>query len=43
MGEYGVSLRPAELVMLLDGIELSHIRRRQRYQRPPTQPNAEGL
>jgi transposase len=42
VGEHGVSLRPAELVMLLDGIDLSHIKRRRRYQRPPTRPS-EGL
>jgi hypothetical protein len=27
-------LRPAELAMLLDGIELSEVKRRPRYQRP---------
>jgi transposase len=34
-GEHGVLLRPAELTMLLDGIDLVNIKRRQRYQRPP--------
>jgi len=33
-GEHGVVLRPAELAMLLDGIDVSSARRRQRYQRP---------
>jgi len=34
VGEHGLSLRPAELAMLLDGIELAHFRRRPRYRRP---------
>ena len=34
VGEHGVSLRPAELAMLLDGIDLEHIKRGKRYQRP---------
>jgi transposase len=38
MGDHGVVLRPAELAMLLDGIELSHIKRRKRYQRPQASP-----
>lgn len=33
-GDYGISLRSAELAMLLDGVDLSSIRRRKRYQRP---------
>jgi transposase len=33
IGQYGVTLRPAELAMLLDGIELTGTRRRPRYQR----------
>jgi transposase len=35
-GDYGVTLRPAELAMLLDGIELDNLKRRQRYRRPAT-------
>ena len=34
VGTHGLSLRPAELAMLLDGIELTNVQRRQRYQRP---------
>ncbi len=35
VGEHGLVLRPAELAMLLDGIDLSEVRRQKRYQRPP--------
>jgi transposase len=35
-GEYGVTLRPVELAMLLDGIDLGNTKRRKRYQRPQT-------
>jgi transposase len=34
VGAHGLILRPAELAMLLDGIELANVQRRQRYQRP---------
>jgi transposase len=34
VGEHGMVIRPAELAMLLDGIDLTHVKRRQRYQRP---------
>jgi transposase len=34
VGGHGLTLRPAELAMLLDGIELSNVQRRKRYQRP---------
>jgi transposase len=34
VGEHGLVIRPAELAMLLDGIDLAHVKRRQRYQRP---------
>ncbi len=34
VGTHGLVLRPAELAMLLDGIELANVQRRQRYQRP---------
>jgi transposase len=33
-GECGLVLRPAELAMLLDGIDLSSVKRHKRYQRP---------
>jgi transposase len=39
VGDHGVVLRPAELAMLLDGIDLANVKRRKRYQRPaPTAP-----
>lgn len=34
VGAHGLVLRPAELAMLLDGIDLSNARRQKRYQRP---------
>jgi transposase len=37
-GEHGLLIRPAELAMLLDGIDLAGAKRRKRYQRP--QPSA---
>lgn len=33
IGEHGVTLRPAELAMLLDGVDLSSVKRGKRYQR----------
>jgi transposase len=33
-GEHGLVLRPAELAMLLDGIDLASVKRQRRYQRP---------
>lgn len=33
VGKHGLWLRPAELAMLLDGIDLSNVRRQKRYQR----------
>jgi transposase len=33
-GAHGLVLRPAELAMLLDGVDLSHVRRHKRYRRP---------
>jgi transposase len=41
MGDYGITLRPAELAMLLEGIDLENIKRRKRYQRPVTPTPAE--
>jgi transposase len=37
-GEHGLTLRPAELTMLLDGVDLAHIKRGKRYQRPQAKP-----
>ncbi len=34
VGAHGIAIRPAELAMLLDGIDLTNIKRRKRYQRP---------
>lgn len=34
VGEHGLVLRPAELAMLLDGVDLASVRRQRRYQRP---------
>ena len=39
VGAHGLLIRPAELAMLLDGIDLQSVKRRKRYQRPqPTTP-----
>ena len=35
IGTHGIVIRPAELAMLLDGIDLANVKRRKRYQRPP--------
>jgi transposase len=37
VGAHGLVLRPAELAMLLDGIDRSDVRRHRRYQRPGAQ------
>ena len=37
-GEHGLVLRPAELALVLDGIDLSNVQRQKRYQRPPATP-----
>jgi transposase len=34
VGDHGVMLRPAELALLLDGVDLTHVKRQKRYQRP---------
>lgn len=34
IGKHGLVLRPAELAMLLDGVDLASVRRHPRYQRP---------
>ena len=39
VGAHGLTLRPAELAMLLDGIELTNVRRRKRYRRPTPLPS----
>jgi transposase len=39
-GEHGLVLRPAELAMLLDGIDLANTKRHKRYQRPMTTPSS---
>ena len=40
VGAHGLVIRPAELAMLLDGIDLSNVKHRKRYQRP--QPATSG-
>lgn len=37
-GAHGLVIRPAELAMLLDGIDISSAKRRPRYQRPSATP-----
>jgi transposase len=37
-GAAGVTLRAAELAMLLDGVDWQHVRRSKRYQRPVSTP-----
>lgn len=34
VGVHGLVIRPAELAMLLDGMDLQNVKRRKRYQRP---------
>jgi transposase len=38
VGAHGLMIRPAELAMLLDGMELANVKRRRRYQRPQPTP-----
>jgi transposase len=38
VGEHGLVLRPTELAMLLDGIDLGNVKRQKRYQRPAPVP-----
>ncbi len=38
VGDHGLVIRPAELAMLLDGIDLAGAQRRQRYRRPAPVP-----
>jgi transposase len=42
VGEHGLVLRPAELAMLLDGIDLASVKRQRRYQRPSPAPIPAG-
>jgi transposase len=42
VGAHGLTIRPAELAMLLDGIDLAGAKRRKRYHRPPPTAPAEG-
>jgi len=35
-GGHGLVLRPAELAMLLDGVDLANVKRHKRYRRPTT-------
>jgi transposase len=36
VGTAGLEIRPAELVMLLDGVDPARVQRRTRYHRPPS-------
>ena len=38
VGAHGIVIRPAELAMLLDGIDLNGVKRRKRYQRSRPTP-----
>jgi transposase len=38
VGAHGLVLRPTELAMLLDGIDLGNMKRQKRYQRPAPAP-----
>ena len=40
VGEHGLSIRPTELAMLLDGIDLTHARRGKRYRRSASAASA---
>jgi len=40
VGAHGLVIRPAELAMLLDGIDFKNAKRRPRYQRPTTPTTA---
>ena len=43
VGKHGLVIRPAELAMLLDGIDLAGMKRRKRYQRPrPISPGQDA-
>ncbi|HEV3081679.1 MAG TPA: IS66 family insertion sequence element accessory protein TnpB [Gemmataceae bacterium] len=42
VGAHGLALRPAELALLLDGIDLASVRRQRRYQRPSAATAAAG-
>jgi transposase len=39
-GDAGLSIRAADLVMLLDGVDLSSVKRAKRYQRPVSSTSA---
>jgi len=42
VGEHGLVIRPAELAMLLDGIDLRSVKRVGRYQRHPSPAQSNG-
>ena len=42
VGEHGLQLRPAELALLLGGIDLAGVKRHKRYQRPAATAAATG-
>jgi hypothetical protein len=38
VGEHGLQMRAADLAMLLDGVDLTSVKRGKRYQRRAAQP-----
>jgi transposase len=41
VGKQGMEIRSSDLVMLLDGVDLTSVKRQKRYQRPTTTPTNE--
>jgi transposase len=42
-GKHGLEIRASDFTMLLDGIDLSSVKRRKRYQRPAAEAAAAGV
>lgn len=42
IGTHGLAIRPADLAMLLDGVDLASVQRRTRYQRPQPATKADA-
>ena len=41
-GTHGIEMRAADLAMILDGVDLSSVKRRKRYRRPGAVPSGAG-